>query len=425
MDCTNETTQQSRYIKARTAKKHSIPLCLILCFLSVWCISPPLFINGAVRYISLFAMLAGLVYTAFCMKKVDFYSAVLLFYVAYSCFAGVNLQGSDYILQNVQLFILLGIAYMAYQNQNKEAYIKSKAFLWVVLCIYPVWMFLTIQTYAVVPNISRALAGNDRADTIYWSLRGVGGYGMVYSIVIMIPILIYILKNIRFRNKFQTALVWVNLILSVALILMAGYSLALLISVIGIFFILLYKQRGLDSFLKVLLAVIALLIVYILFRNDFLNWIVDITKGSMYERKVVDIINSMMENQSTGTLEARMVRYQLSWETFIEHPIFGCFIQGSNDVGGHSYFLDMFARFGLLGGLSFLYLVIAPLVKMFRSNRNPSMYLTAIVQVLVLGFTNNFSAAMAPILYLLPLAVDQYCGLFGNETGGCQNEKPV
>ena len=78
MDCTNETTQQSRYIKARTAKKHSIPLCLILCFLSVWCISPPLFINGAVRYISLFAMLAGLVYTAFCMTFTPQFSCFML-----------------------------------------------------------------------------------------------------------------------------------------------------------------------------------------------------------------------------------------------------------------------------------------------------------------------------------------------------------
>lgn len=92
----------------------------------------------------------------------------------------------------------------------------------------------------------------------------------------------------------------------------------------------------------------------------------------------------------TYDVSDRVDLYKDSLDTFLHNPVFGN-IYGKN--GGHNYFLDRLAHFGIIGTMPliiFLYSRFSVLLKFIPSSTR-SVYLIGIIGFVILGFLKNIS----------------------------------
>lgn len=364
-------------------------------FVVLWCISPPLFISDIARIVALLAMIIALRIGHIYYPT---YFFVLAFFMFYTLTVGVLKQGIGYFLSNIQTYIILAIAYVATNEyaKGKEVRYDFTKVAKVIEWIYPIWMLITLNAYSSIPNISRILANNENENVIIWSRQGIGGYGMIYSLVFYNIILLYMLIN----KKRKGILLFINYILSLITIILAGYSIALISIVLGSVLVIIVRKKRFES---VVLAISIFLIAYflfIVFQEEISSGLLNLTRGTMYEQKMADIIDSLYSESAQGTLESRTVLYEYSWQAFLNSPILGSVLAEKFVFGGHSFFLDMFAKFGVLGGIPFLYLILFYPIKCIRVNKGFSLSVALTALVIFIGGLNNLSAAFAPILYI-------------------------
>lgn len=369
-------------------------ICLL--FVALWCISPPLFINGAARVIALVSMIIALRLGRIYHRR---YFAMLVFYVTYTLGIGFFKQGIEYFLLNIQAYIIFAFAYIAVNKDEKSdgTIYNFDKIIKVVEWIYPIWMIITLRAYNSIPNISRLLANNNNENVVVWSQQGIGGYGMIYSLVFYNIILLYILLN-KGKKRILTA---VNYILSLVTIIMAGYSIALIAVLLGSIIVLFIREKRVERIILVIFVAGILYALFLMFQTEIFNGLLSLADGTMYEQKIKDIINSFTEASAQGTLESRTILYQYSWETFLKNPFVGSAFSEKLMFGGHSFFLDTFAKFGLIGGIPFLYLLLYYPIRCIRKNKEFSLSLAILVLMIFVGGLNNLSAAFAPMVYVV------------------------
>jgi hypothetical protein len=130
-----------------------------------------------------------------------------------------------------------------------------------------------------------------------------------------------------------------------------------------------------------------------------LNVLQGAATGTEYSAKVRDIRDSLLDDQSTGTVEGRAERYIRSIKLFVENPVIGTLT--FDDVGKHSAVLDRFAQYGFAFGLLFLALLIYVPIRMARSSRAPIGLALAFLMVAI-GFplSNNVFMSWGLVLYV-------------------------
>jgi len=382
---------------------------LLLLFLSLWCISPPLFINGAARIAALMCAIVFLFLALLSSRSKDRWKIILcvLIYSLYKIVANLNADFNDFILANIQIFIiilfsLIGVCFL-WAGNGRRVYEKI---FWAVLLIYPVWMLLTLREYMVTPNISRMLSGNGMADAYAYSNMGIGGYGMIYSVVFLIPLIVYALKNGRIFTRPQKVLLLLNLLLSILLVLRSGYALALIAATIGILSILIIRKRSIATVAMLVFGFLIVILAYMTFQDRINAFLIKISQSTLYEGKVNDIIYLLVTGDSVGTVQSRVLRYSWSMQIFLQSPFFGCANEAV--IGGHSTILDTFAAYGLAGGLPLLFIIIHLPVQYMRDEpRFFGISITMLMLLILVGVTDNYAAAMAPVVYLMyPILIE-------------------
>lgn len=375
---------------------------LIFCIL--WCIAPPMLVNGPCRFIAIICML-------YCLARnflLTQYSGVVIFWLVYTAIIGMFIQGFQYIIAQMQLLIVVAFAYIA-EDKSFEYFFENKRKILekIIMFVYPVFMLTTLREYITNPRISRMLVGNGAADVVMYSYRGVGGYGMIYSLVFHNVICLYILIHRQKHKK----LIIVNYILSLFTVLNAGYSIALISLVVGSSIVIIFGReedtngRGLGA--KFLLILIAF-IFFLIFKEKIIESITNMVQGTMYQAKWADILDSIESDSAKGTFADRQMLYEYSFQNFIQYPITGTWVTGGFMFGGHSLILDMFARFGIIGGIPFLYTILHYPITQVKERRCIGLSIAILFDIIFIGLFNNWAAALAPIVYLLyPMIVEE------------------
>ena len=222
--------------------------------------------------------------------------------------------------------------------------------------IIPVYTNLIILAIAITmvttivgcirnPSAARILAtvsSNDAASSTY-DMQNIGGYNFVYIMILLYPVLILAYKTKRIR--IGTTLILTAVILTTVIV--SEYTTALLLFIISSFLFL--TKRTLSARGIVVISIIAFLFLAF-FTNaisDFLRWLGGLTGSDVIARRL-----DALAGGTTG-LEAsednRIELYRMSLNTFGGSPIFGTLFEGKRHDGGHSFILDNFAQFGILG----------------------------------------------------------------------------
>ena len=307
---------------------------------------------------------------------------------------------------NITTYIFLFVGYIGgtyCKEERSEELKKTFYFLLGLIVIFSVTSLMRSDEFYLM---TRSAGGEvDDAYNVLArraAMHGVGSFGFFALSAAFSPFVLWI--SYAYKGVRRLALLLAFAIIEFGVI-SAGYTLALLISFLGICFTFIFKIKSKVIRVVFIFGVAILLI----FGNEILTGIYHflqaVTNGTMYANKVEDIFSFLLNGDSTGTFESRLDRYLFSFTSIFKYPIFGSYIlNGTNSIGSHSSILDPFAAYGWLIGAAWTYVLIVFPRKMSTivSDKKLSTLVT-----LVLFFTALFNRTtmMMGMFFLLAPAL--------------------
>lgn len=346
---------------------------------------------------------------------------LMFVYIVYTGSIEFMLTGAGGLIQHLQIWIMLFFL-IVHQSRRKNLQSLVPVF-WFVLATLPIWQFLTIGTIATENAHAARVLVRSSAEAQELAAQGVGGYGLVYGTLLLLPGLIVMALNglrldrarlpwpLRTVPKLAYALVLVNISLGIFLLLTAGFSLAV-IALAGILFPAVFLKSY--SAPRLLLTVLATLVVVMLalpLLGSLLSALLPLAEGTNFANKIRDVQLSLQLGEMMGTAGDRFERYARSLRLFAENPLIG--VLAVDDVGKHSEVLDNYARWGVIYGSIFVYLIAFLPVRamlMLRDNFGAPLAMLAAI-VVVFGLNSGFANAGVMIFLMFPVAAHLLAGM--------------
>ena len=292
--------------------------------------------------------------------------------------------------------------------------------------IYYVGIFyiLSISIYTLIQlygnhDISRLLANGDRQDKAQLVSPFTAGYYEIYSYVFLT---IVIFKEfITTKSKLNSVKFLLILMLLSVLFIKAQYTIAVLLFVFGIA-LLQFERRNIWMIL--MLSVIALLGIISLLETDGVSHLIYsisnvIPEGILKNRiiQIGDLLTKETPKLRTNGAVTRFTLYNISWNTFISHPIFGVadreILSNRDLIGGHSTFFDRLAQYWIFGGGIYISSKIYILVKICKTLPQKWRYVYSInillyilLTVLNTSHRNNLFLMLAVFIPIFVIYMD-------------------
>lgn len=384
---------------------------LFLFYICVWTISPVLAYGTTYRVLVIFSVFMWLILEMYnkkgIFKKTSLVSLFLLVYIFYSSLL-VSISSS--LISEIQLLVML---FFLLVYESRRNYLESLSWVfWGVLLVFPIWFYLTIKGLdSIGGHVSRVIVrSSDEAKELV--NQGIGGYALVYSGVLLLPILIglfYHLISIRNRVKNQEfdtkkfylyfSVVSLNIVLISILLIKAGYTIALSTSFIAILIIFTMKRF---SYIRITFLLFIFILLFTLQKEIIYyvsSFLLLLTEEPVYTKKINDVVLYLTTNNSTGSVDDRAIRYNQSIDVFFQNPFLGIISQ--EKTGGHSFILDNYARWGLgFGSLLLYFIIYIPIRALKYKKKYLGVYLAIIFVILSIFLLNTAAASFGVIIYL-------------------------
>lgn len=242
------------------------------------------------------------------------------------------------------------------------------------VCLYLSFLITTITTITgnmMFPHASRMMATGmaDNPDLLNQFYRyNIGGFDFIYSVALLIPIMVYIIKNDRTYRYPLLLLVFT----SVYSVYMSEYTTALLISLLGLSCFLMSSiitKRNLRVYF-ILIAVFALFFYTII--PVILNAVADTLGSDDIAVRLHDISDMIMgkDLEANSDIATRQNLFMDSFMGFLENPVVGV----QENRGGHSFVLGIMCYWGLFGLFMLFYLFKNMSNLFFSPFANTSIY---------------------------------------------------
>jgi len=406
-------------------------------YMAVWTISPPLFASMEARVLMVIAVsvwaLLELLRSDGLAHRITLPVILTLLFIVYTGIVEIMLSGVGGLIMHVQMWIMLFFL-IVWQSRRDDLQSLVPVF-WAVLVIYPIWLFITIRTVLTENSHAARIIVRSSEEATELIQQGVGGYALVYGTLLLIPGLFGLARNrnvlrgpnlapfLRKRPRLAFWVLLLNIGLGVALVLTAGFSIAV-VALVGILISLTFLKTF-DA-PRLWFTFITLLIFAVLARpilETVLTALLPFADGMNFANKIRDVLASLELGAATGTLDDRTERYLRSLALFAENPLIG--VLSNADIGKHSEVIDSFARWGIVFGGIFLYLVAFPVVRLLRrENRDFGVALAMFAAIVIIFWLNHSFASAGLMLYIMfPVAIHMIRA--GRKRGGLQNAAGV
>lgn len=258
----------------------------------------------------------------------------------------------------------------------------------------------TLFAYSYDPGASR-----DVSDNPSLFARNIGGYGYIYCLLFFV---IGSQLKIQFSDK-KNAIVWWSIVFTLCVMTLFGsrFLIASTFLFVLLFIFYLLRQPPFHYGGPVIRSIIGFFVLLLLILIG--NWMYQ--NESYLITKAFNIVLALTGGLDSSYLGERISQYLMSVRGLFEFPFFGV-LAGGGDVfgwrlyGRHSFILDNYALFGLLGGTVYLYILLAPWLE-YRSRLGLS-YQTVYLcggTVLLLALTNILSPEILVTAYLIVPAI--------------------
>jgi hypothetical protein len=380
---------------------------ILVLYLLVWSISPPLEIDWIYRILALGA--TGL-WFAFAshrhLKLLKIHRQAIGFAVAVALIVLIDTLQPVKIFRPIAIYVLV-IAFIMnhfYQGRWQEL----SGFVPIILLFLLFYNYQTVTALGLDHTIARRIVRNDTA--MYFYLRqGVGGYSLIYPQVCLFPALLVWVFTSWSHNRLYFALGCAWLLSYLMFCLRAGYTTAIFVSVLGLLIFFFYKKQSLTAAVVVSLAFFFTALFAVFYLDGLREFLLRVFEGTAVTRKLSDLAQlESMELDSTpgiSSLETRIIRYMGSITTMLHFPIIGGLWFGG--AGGHSALLDTLAVYGLWGGPLYAKMLLKVPVFMKEHYQHPLIQSLAKATFITIFFTSllnpNTYSFMFFLLILLPL----------------------
>ncbi len=391
-------------------------------YLVTWMIAPPLAYDVIFRLIAIIAASLWLFIqiqtrveknnqtaknhvSLYLLGAVFYVVAMLIFHCFFEQMTLINAVYTD-----ITTYILLFVGYIGgiYCRDSRYDDLK-KIFYWTLLIAVVFSVTSTFRSdayYELTRNAGGVLTEENEALAREAAIRGVGAFGFFCFTSVFAPLILWFSYSTEGKKKIMMRIAF---FIVEAGVVSAGYTLALLISIVGIALCLVLKTRSIIS--KV--VVVILLLMMLIFWEDFISLIYyflqNISSGTMYENKVSDIFGFLLEGESAGSFKDRQARYLKSIEAIIRYPVLGSYIMDNRRaIGAHSAILDTFAAYGWVPGGVWTYLISIFPCKI--SNKGETSYkVTFFILLFLTALFNRYTMMMGVFYFVLPAVSYEMC----------------
>ena len=321
-------------------------------YLIVWTISPPLQVDLIWRLIALAcaALWAAIWFvreSPVTLGKEQI--GAIFFLILVMVVVYVEQYNFEVLIKQIALIMLVITFMMTYFYEDK--WDELAGIVPIILILFTIFNYNTWQILIEDHTIARLLVRDDEA-TYQYLRQGIGGYSLIYPQVCISPLIVaWIIKSFK-TNKlfFAIGVVWI--FIYVSLLELAGYSIALFASSIGLILLLFYRGKSvIPAFVITIIAFVGIMAA-ILYVEPFREWILETFDGTAVARKVNDLVSTTSESGETGdSIQLRINAYAYSIRNIFKYPLIGSLWR--EGVGSHSALLDITAKYGILGGYAF------------------------------------------------------------------------
>ena len=235
-------------------------------------------------------------------------------------------------------------------------FLKSKDQKGLRILIYSSIIFITITTILTINGLNinpmavrlRMSGAIDQIDDVVRSF-GMGGYGFFNGIMLLVPALAYFIHKFDF-DIWKKILLLIFIIFLIYPIALGGLTTTLLLAILFFmytaFFVPIFKAKPYIP----LLVISLFLFTFNHFTSDILKFLSEVMGEGIIKHKLNELsttVKLMDYNPESGRTYFAYSRLKLttqSLQSFLANPLIG-----SGNSGGHAYWLDRLAEFGLLG----------------------------------------------------------------------------
>lgn len=331
----------------------SILQSLCVLYITIWTIAPPLQIDNIYRIAALGAV--GVWFLLNIPQKVTLERIHILAIIFAMLVMIVALMESGgrfrKILVPINYYMLVITFIMGYCYKGRWHELS-----WMIPIILLLLVYFNFQTYKTVlddPSVARTLVRND-ASAYHYMRRGVGGYGLLYPQVCILPIIVSWIIS-AFRKHWVRFAIGVLWIISFFLYLFnAGYSIAVAASIVSLIILFFYRRSSMVLAIIITTVLIAIIVWLIGYNAGFREWLISIFDGTKVATKINDLYLSITTADTADSIMVRWEAYMDSINCILSFPIIGGLWFPGGGGGSHSAILDTFAKYGLFGGVIFL-----------------------------------------------------------------------
>ena len=320
-------------------------------YIIIWTISPPLQVDLIYRLIALACAVAWVVIWVIRENPITFGKeqiAAVFFLIAVLAVVYVEKYDIESIIKQIALIMLVICFMMTYFYDDK--WDELAGIVPIVLILLTVWNYKTFNILVEDHTVARLLVRDD--ETTYEYLRqGIGGYSLIYPQACISPlILAWIYKSFK-HNKlfFAIGVAWIYTY--VRLIELAGYSIALFTSAIGLILLAFYRGKNIIVAFIITILAFAGIMAAIMYIAPFREWILETFDGTAVARKVNDLVYGSETGVTGDSIQLRINAYSASIMDMIRYPLIGSLWRENG--GGHSALLDIMSKYGIFGGYAF------------------------------------------------------------------------
>lgn len=384
-------------------------------YLVTWMLAPPLSYDTIYRLMAI--GVAGIwMFIQISLRKKDvnlkvhrqlkiylicvFIYAIVLF--AFRCIFN-HMTPWNAFYSDVTTYILLFIGYIGgvYCRDMRYAELK-RIFYWalVIAVLFSITsIFRPEEYYELTRNAGGIIEEEKAVLAREAAMHGVGAFGFFCFTSVFAPLVLWFSYAQTGKRKVLIRIAFVIIEVGV---FSAGYTLALLISLVGISICLVVKTRSMMGKIVVVFSTFLLLIFWNSLAPSLYSFLQNVLTGTLYENKVADIFSFLIEGESTGAFKNRQERYIYSLQSIFKYPILGSYVfAGIRAVGAHSSILDTFAAYGWLVGSAWIYIIIIFPHKLSCSAQKGYKLLGSILLFLTALF-NQYVMMMGVFYFLFP-----------------------
>ena len=356
-------------------------------------------------------------------ENLNEYLTFLLPFIVYGILTRF-VSSEDLIMWGYQLLILwlpVILGYYFMQDSTRVVPSYSKIIIFAIVITMITTTIGCIQNPSASRELAKAAANDDYAIRYSWS--NIGGYGFVYIMVLLYPVLILSYKTNRIK-LFPTILITIIILMTVVY---TEYTTALLLFMFSS--LLFFTKRNLSA--KGIIIVSVAVVLFLLFFTSaitaFFQWLADVIGSEEVALRLNSLAGGVEGLEASD--DPRLKLYTLSLTRFVEHPFLGTAFADYSSYkvnGGHSFLLDSLAQYGILGGIVLFFMykrIFTRFFLPFKDKPGFGYIIWTFIQTIILSLVNTgifleVLCLFCPILFYWIYGTD-------SKTEEAQNEDTV